>query len=51
MSKWPNEQTAELIERFKNKPILYDLYHKNYWNKPKKEAAIAKLANKMNVTR
>ena len=51
LSSWPNEKTAELIQRWKAKPFLYDLTHKLYSNKPKKDAAIARIADKMNVTR
>ena len=50
-SKWPNEQTTELIERFKGKTILYDVNHKNHYNKQKKLGAIESIANKMNMTR
>ena len=51
LSRWPNAKTAELIEKFKAHPILYNNEHKLYYNKPKKELIIEKMADELNVTR
>ena len=50
LSNWPKPQTAELIELLRDMPILYDFTQKNYHNRVKKDAAMEKLADELNVT-
>ena len=51
LSTWPNAKTAQLIEMYRARPYLYDLNHKHYRNRAKKNAAINKFAMKLNMTR
>ena len=51
LSSWPNAKTAILIEMYKARPYMYDILHKHYRNRGKKNAAINKMAAKVNMTR
>ena len=50
ISKWPDEETARLIEMYRERPFLYDLANKWYLNKNKKNRAYLYMAGKLNIS-
>jgi hypothetical protein len=44
---WPDRETAKLIELFRNQELLYDVGHKYYSNRDKKEGTYSKMATKL----
>ena len=51
LSKWPNQKTVDLIDKWRAKPILYDYNHKLFYNKQKKEQLVEQIAEDLNVSR
>ena len=50
LSTWPKPKTAEMIELIRDLPLLYDYTTKDYHNRVKKDAAMEKLADALNLT-
>ena len=47
---WPNAETGRLIELWREKPILYDVAHKHYTNKPRKDRVMTAIGAELNDT-
>lgn len=47
---WTNEKVIDFIERYKNKPILWDPKNSKYYNKFAKSDAWDQLADEMEIT-
>jgi hypothetical protein len=48
---WTNERTLEFIEQYKNKPVLWDIIHKDYRNKIIRHDALLEIANSFEITK
>jgi hypothetical protein len=47
---WPDEQTAHLIELWKERSYMYDVSHNLYYKKTKKEGGYEEIAKALNCS-
>ena len=47
---WPDADTGRLIELWRDRPQLYDLSHKWYSNKHKKDGTLARMCSELNIS-
>jgi hypothetical protein len=47
---WPDETTGRIIELWRTRPQLYDVRHKWYLNRDRKQQALSEIAAEVKIT-
>ena len=47
--RWTEEMTERLIDKFESFPPLYDIRHKDYNNRLKRQGIVSRIAVELNV--